>query len=116
MLLQAVADLRLDPARCAILGDKMSDMEAAPPPVSVCGFSSDRAMRSRTRRRPRTKWSLILRKRSPSCDLTLSRLRLTTYEQYRCEPLATRIEGNLADQGQAEFSAIQIARSRSDVD
>jgi hypothetical protein len=32
------------------------------------------------------------------------------------EPLATRIEGNLADQGQAEFSAIQIARSRSDVD
>jgi D-glycero-D-manno-heptose 1,7-bisphosphate phosphatase len=28
MLLQAVADLALDPARCAILGDKMSDMEA----------------------------------------------------------------------------------------
>jgi D-glycero-D-manno-heptose 1,7-bisphosphate phosphatase len=28
MLLQAVSDLGLDPARCAILGDKMSDMEA----------------------------------------------------------------------------------------
>jgi D-glycero-D-manno-heptose 1,7-bisphosphate phosphatase len=28
MLLQAVADLGLDPARCAIVGDKMSDMEA----------------------------------------------------------------------------------------
>jgi hypothetical protein len=28
MLLQATSDLGLDPARCAILGDKMSDMEA----------------------------------------------------------------------------------------
>jgi D-glycero-D-manno-heptose 1,7-bisphosphate phosphatase len=28
MLLQAASDLGLDPARCAILGDKMSDMEA----------------------------------------------------------------------------------------
>ena len=28
MLLQAASDLRLDPARCAIIGDKMSDMEA----------------------------------------------------------------------------------------
>jgi D-glycero-D-manno-heptose 1,7-bisphosphate phosphatase len=28
MLLQAVSDLGLDPARCTILGDKMSDMEA----------------------------------------------------------------------------------------
>jgi D-glycero-D-manno-heptose 1,7-bisphosphate phosphatase len=28
MLLQAASDLELDPARCAILGDKMSDMEA----------------------------------------------------------------------------------------
>src|SRR5262249_37521524 len=27
MLLQAASDLGLDPARCAILGDKMSDME-----------------------------------------------------------------------------------------
>jgi hypothetical protein len=28
MLLQAVSDLGLDPARCAILGDKISDIEA----------------------------------------------------------------------------------------
>jgi D-glycero-D-manno-heptose 1,7-bisphosphate phosphatase len=28
MLLQAASDLGLDPARCAIIGDKMSDMEA----------------------------------------------------------------------------------------
>src|SRR5262249_21707084 len=28
MLLQAASDLGLDPAHCAILGDKMSDMEA----------------------------------------------------------------------------------------
>jgi histidinol phosphatase-like enzyme len=28
MILQAVSDLRLDPARCAIVGDKVSDMEA----------------------------------------------------------------------------------------
>jgi D-glycero-D-manno-heptose 1,7-bisphosphate phosphatase len=28
MLLQAASDLELDPARCAIIGDKMSDMEA----------------------------------------------------------------------------------------
>jgi histidinol phosphatase-like enzyme len=28
MLLQDASDLRLDPARCTILGDKMSDMEA----------------------------------------------------------------------------------------
>ena len=28
MLLQAVSDLVLDPARCVILGDKMSDIDA----------------------------------------------------------------------------------------
>jgi D-glycero-D-manno-heptose 1,7-bisphosphate phosphatase len=28
MLLQAASDLRVDPARCAIIGDKLSDMEA----------------------------------------------------------------------------------------
>jgi len=28
MLLQAVSDLALDPARCAIVRDKMSDIEA----------------------------------------------------------------------------------------
>ena len=28
MLLQAIADLRLDPSLCAIVGDEMSDMEA----------------------------------------------------------------------------------------
>jgi D-glycero-D-manno-heptose 1,7-bisphosphate phosphatase len=28
MLLQAASDLKLDPGRCAIIGDKMSDMEA----------------------------------------------------------------------------------------
>jgi D-glycero-D-manno-heptose 1,7-bisphosphate phosphatase len=28
MILQAVSDLRLDPTRCAIVGDKVSDMEA----------------------------------------------------------------------------------------
>ena len=28
MLLQAISDLALDPARCAILGDRMSDIEA----------------------------------------------------------------------------------------
>ena len=28
MILQAMSDLELDPARCAIMGDKMSDIEA----------------------------------------------------------------------------------------
>jgi histidinol phosphatase-like enzyme len=28
MILQAMFDFRLDPARCAIVGDKMSDIEA----------------------------------------------------------------------------------------
>jgi histidinol phosphatase-like enzyme len=28
MILQAVSDLRLDPARCVIVGDEMSDIEA----------------------------------------------------------------------------------------
>ena len=28
MILQAVSDLRLDPARCVIVGDQMSDIEA----------------------------------------------------------------------------------------
>src|SRR2546421_151661 len=46
MLLQAASDLGLDPARCAILGDnailgdKMSDMEAGGRPGLVSAFSS----------------------------------------------------------------------------
>jgi 8-oxo-dGTP pyrophosphatase MutT (NUDIX family) len=36
--------------------------------------------------------------------------------KHTAEPLAKRIGANLADQGQAKFSAIQIVRNRSDLD
>jgi D-glycero-D-manno-heptose 1,7-bisphosphate phosphatase len=69
MLLQAASDLGLDPACCAILGDKMSVMEAGAAAGMVCAFSSARA-------RPKSasyamKWSPILERRLRSFGLAL---------------------------------------------
>ena len=76
MILQAVFDLRLDPARCAIVGDKMSDVEAGAaaglglrilshPGLAKTGGSDSHPM----------KWSPISAKRSHCCGPALQRLR-----------------------------------------
>jgi beta-phosphoglucomutase-like phosphatase (HAD superfamily) len=65
MLLQAVSDLGLDPARCAISGDKISDIEAGAAAGIARRFSSGRAMPKRVDHL--MKWSPILAKR-PFCD------------------------------------------------
>lgn len=54
MLLQAVSDLGLDPVHCAIVGDKMSDMEAG----AVAGIGLRILIGSRE-----------LKKREPACEV-----------------------------------------------
>jgi beta-phosphoglucomutase-like phosphatase (HAD superfamily) len=74
MLLQAASDLGLDPVRCAILGDKMSDMEAGA--AAGIGLRVLIGPRDAKTGEPPMKWSPILAKRSHSFDLALRRLRL----------------------------------------
>jgi D-glycero-D-manno-heptose 1,7-bisphosphate phosphatase len=48
MLLQAVSDLGLDPVHCAIVGDKMSDMEAgAAAGIGLCILIGTRELKKR---------------------------------------------------------------------
>ena len=63
MILQAVSDLGLDPARCTILGDKMSDIAAgAAAGICLLGFCSHRTAagagtaRHRMKRSPISVW------------------------------------------------------------
>jgi hypothetical protein len=70
--LQAISDLALDPARCAILGDRMSDIEAGAAAGICLRFSSGRAMPKRAEHL--MKWSPILPKRSHSLDPALRQL------------------------------------------
>jgi hypothetical protein len=76
MILQAIVDFRLDPARCAIVGDKMSDIEA--------GAAAGLGLRILVASRPcqnggggshPIKRSPISAKRSHCCGPALQRLR-----------------------------------------
>jgi histidinol phosphatase-like enzyme len=68
--LQAASDLGLDPARCAMLGDKMSDMEAGAP----AGIGLRVLIRPRDGKRASypMKWSAILVKHSHFFDLAFA--------------------------------------------
>jgi histidinol phosphatase-like enzyme len=76
MLLQAASDLKLDPARCAILGDKRSDMEAG----AAAGVGLRVLIGPRDAKMGGLPYevvvSRILAKRSQSFDLAFHRLRL----------------------------------------
>jgi HAD superfamily hydrolase (TIGR01662 family) len=75
MILQAMFDFKLDPARCAIVGDKMSDVEA--------GAAAGLGLRILVASRPcqnggggeshPMKWSPISAKRSHCCGPALQR-------------------------------------------
>ena len=52
MILQAIFDFKLDPARCAIVGDKMSDIEPARRPAWFAGFVASRPCQNGGRRFP----------------------------------------------------------------
>jgi D-glycero-D-manno-heptose 1,7-bisphosphate phosphatase len=73
MILQAVSDLGLDPARWVIVGDQMSDIEAGT--AAGLGLRILLAARPGERKEgaPRMRWSPISVKRSPCCRRVLRR-------------------------------------------